>query len=355
MWAPLAEANNNNRGTQALPPEHEHLILMPIASPWRRFFARLIDFWGIGLPTSLFVAYTLSSFSPSFALWIQMQGSEYVFGWLLTPLILAIEGVIFGFFGTTVGKYLLGLKVTTASTSIPTASQYFQRLAGVYWYGLGTGFPLITLFTMARQHGRLKAEKQADYDEGKFEVKATKLKPLRIISAFVVVVVAIFFANALLQSTFPESTRSYYSAKRWTNEVTGRSVTIPRGWIYEKQQNDVNQPVHIFSWPEMGLYIVFAKEDIHPSLKISEYVNAWIDAVQSTMRLSPSGQPVLVNGHPALRVAGSLSNDKTQRVVAILVKKGRQVWRIVQLGMSGRDPASPAALKLQEMLFASIE
>jgi len=359
-WAPLAEVTDLNQVTRALPPElprlmeREQLISLPLAGPWRRFFARLIDLWVIALPTGFLVSYALASFSLSFALWVQRPGSEYAFGWLLAPLVLAIEGVIFGLFGTTVGKGLLGVKVTTVSAQRPTASQYFQRLVGVYWYGLGTGFPFVSLFTMARQYGRLKAGKQAGYDEGRFNVKAPKLGALRLIAA-VVVTVVLFFANAMLQSMSRESGRSYYSGTTWTNEVTGGSVSVPQGWIYEKQQNDERQPVHVFAGPDTGVYVVFAKEDVHPSLEISEYTNAWIAAVQGTMRLSPPGQPVFVNGHPALRVTGSMADDKTQRVAATLVKKGRQVWRVVLLGTSGREPASSDALKLQEILFSSID
>lgn len=361
-WAPVAEVTDLNQATRALPPEpprlteREQLISLPLAGPWRRFFARLIDLWVIALPTAFIVSYALASYSLSFALWMQRPESEYIFGWLLVPLVLAIEGIIFGLFGTTVGKGLLGVKVTTVSALRPTASQYFQRLVGVYWYGLGTGFPFVNLFTMARQYGRLDDGKQAGYDEGRFNVKAKapKLGALRLIAALVVIVV-LFSANAMLQSMSRESGRSYYSGTTWTNEVTGGSVSVPKGWIYEKQQNHERQPVHIFFGPDIEVYVVFAKEDVHPSLEISEYTKAWIAAVQGTMRLSPLGQPVFVNGHPALRVTGSMADDKTQRVAATLVKMGRQVWRVVLLGTSGREPASSDALKLQEILFSSID
>lgn len=359
-WEPLTDVTDLKQFTRTLPPElprpteREQLISLPLAGPWRRFFARTIDFWIITLPTAFLVAYAIASFSPSFALWIQKPGSEYVFGWLLTPLILAIEGVIFGSFGTTVGKGLLGVKVTTVSAHRPTMSQYFQRQVGVYWYGLGTGFPLVSLFTMARQHGRLKAGKQAGYDEGRFNVKAPKLGAVRTIAA-VVVVAALLFANAVIQGMSRDSERSYYSGTTWTNEVTGRSVAVPRGWIYENQQNNEHQTVHIFSGPDVGGYVVFAKEDVHPSLELSDYASAWISAVNGTMQLNPPGQPTFVNRRPALRISGSMADDRTQRIDAMLVKNGRHVWRVILLGMSGREPASPEALKLQELLFASID
>lgn len=204
-WAPLAEVSELDHIVGALPPElpqarkQKDVNVLSLAGPWRRFLARMIDLWVIALPTAFLTAYVLSSLSSSFALWTQRPGSEYVFGWFLTPLILAIEGAIFGIFGTTLGKGLLGIKVTTMSDQRPTAMQYFQRQIGVFWYGLGTGFPLVSLFTMAKQHGRLKLKQAARYDLDRFSVKGSELGPLRMIAAALIVAV-LFVINAGLQS-----------------------------------------------------------------------------------------------------------------------------------------------------------
>jgi hypothetical protein len=213
---------------------------------------------------------------------------------------------------------------------------------------------LVNLFTMARQYVRLRAGKQSAYDEGRFNVKALKFGVLRAIATIATILV-LFLANAALQQMARQSEHSYYSGTTWTNDVTGRSVSVPRGWIYEKQQNNEKQPVHIFSGPDVGVYVVFAKEDVQPELALAGYANAWISAVNSTMRLYPPVQTTFVNGRTALRITGNVADDQTKRIDATLVKKGRQVWRVVLLGTSGRDPASPEAQKLQELLFASID
>ncbi len=62
-------------------------IALSIAGPWRRFCARLIDLWVITFPVALCVALVLGSIVPSFVLWIQRPGAEYIFGWLLMPNI----------------------------------------------------------------------------------------------------------------------------------------------------------------------------------------------------------------------------------------------------------------------------
>ena len=242
-WVPLFEISDLHQVVKAAPPElpkptsREHLIALPLAGPWRRFFARMVDLWVIALPTSFAAAFVLSTFSPAFGLWIQRPGSEYAFGWLILPLVLLVEVGIFALFGTTVGKALLRVIVASDDGHRPTAGQYLQRQLGVYWYGLGTGFPLVSLFTMARQHRRLKARRPAGYDEGKFNVKAPKLGALGAF-ATVAVVVGLLFVNTALQQVSKTSERSFYSGTNWVNQVTAKSVAVPSGWIYEERKND---------------------------------------------------------------------------------------------------------------------
>lgn len=359
-WAPLSEIPDLRQFVKAVPPElpklsaREHLTALPLAGPWRRFFARLVDLWVIAFPASFAAAFALSRFSPAFGLWIQRPGSEYAFGFLLLPLVLLVEVGIVALFGTTLGKALLGVTVTTVGAQRPSATQYLQRQLGVYWYGLGTGFPLVSLFTMARQHGRLKAGRQAGYDEGKFNVKATKLGALRALSA-VVVVVGLFIVNAVFQQISKSSERSYYGETTWVNQVTGKSVAVPSGWIHEEQKNDEKQSIHIFSGPDHGVYVVFAKEDVPPNMELEAYLDAWVAAVSGDMRLSVPGQQTLVGPRQAVILTGTMADDRNQRVQATLVKMDRQVWRVVILSNSGKEPASEHPMKLQALLFQSIE
>jgi len=359
-WEPLSEISDLRQIAKVIPPElpkpstRENLIALPLAGPWRRFFARLIDLWVIALPTSFVTAFALSRFSLVFGLWIQRPGSGYVFGWLLLPLVLLVEVGIVALFGTTLGKALLGVMVTTVGAQRLTSAQYLQRQLGIYWYGLGTGFPLVSLFTMARQHGRLKAGRQAGYDEGKFNVKAQKLSALRALSA-IVVVVGLVFVNATLQQISKLSESSYYSGTNWMNQVTGRSVIVPNGWIYKEQKNDEQQSIHIFSGPDYGAYVIFAKEDVPPNIELDVYLDAWLSAVRGSMRLSTPGQQTFIGARQAITLTGTMADDRTQRVHATLVKKGRQVWRVVIVSISNKEPALEHAMQLQALLFQSIE
>ena len=104
------------------------------AAPWRRFFARSIDIWVIAPPTGFLVVYFLAPVSPGFVLWLQQPGAVYILGFLIMPLVLVIETIIFATFGTTIGKGLLGIHLTTAASRAPTFLHYLYRQIGVYWY-----------------------------------------------------------------------------------------------------------------------------------------------------------------------------------------------------------------------------
>jgi len=358
-WVPLAEVDALSSALAAIPPEiptpteRDLNIALPLAGAWRRFFARLIDLWAISLPAAFLVSIIGSTFSTEFALWVQEPGSQYVFGWLILPLVLLIEAMIFGLFGSTLGKALLGVKVMT-TTAIPARfAQYARRLVGVYWYGLGTGFPLVSLFTMARQHGRLKMGKFATYDEGVFNIKARKLGLFRAAFA-VATIIALFSINVALQAISQEADRAYYAGFDWTNSSSGRTVQIPSGWVHESSENVDSQPIDIFSGPQIGVFVILAEEEIDPSMSLKEYAQLWLAATEESMTLSVSGQPPLVRGLPALRLVGMMADDSTQRIDAVIVHNGDHVWRVLLVGTSGEDPATDEAVALRNVLFGSI-
>ena len=331
-----------------------HLNALPQAGAWRRFFARIIDVWTLGFVLGFATSYVIASKSTAFTLWIQKPGSEYAFGWLLAPFILLAEAAIFGLFGTTLGKAMLGVKVTNADGQRITAMQYLKRQLGVYWYGLGTAFPLVSLFTMVRQYWRVEAGKQTGYDEGRYNVKAKKLSVFRII----LVVIAVFVllaVNGVLQQMAMSSDSAYYTGTNWKNEVTGKTVSVPAGWIYKRDQNSEKQTYHMFSNPDQGLLIVFAKEDTAPGLQLGSYMNLWVVAVSNSMVLQRPGQFLFVNGREAVNISGHVKDDLTQKVNATVVRKGQQMWRVVILSTDGRSPLTDAAVKLRKQFFDSID
>jgi hypothetical protein len=203
-WTPVSGVPALHQVKRALPPElppstaPELPALSVPAAPWRRFFARLIDLWVIGLPTVFLVAFFLAPAWPGFALWLQQPGADVALGFLVIPLVLVIEAVIFELFGTTIGKGILGIHVTTLASKKLAFDDYLFRQAELYWTGLGTGFPLVSFFTYLRQYRRLKAGMAASYDDRLFKVTAKKIGFLRYVAAAALVAVLVM-VNGILQ------------------------------------------------------------------------------------------------------------------------------------------------------------
>lgn len=205
-WTSIEQLEELHDIARTVPPalpvstSRQRWVELPPAGPWRRFFARHIDLMLLALFLGFFVAVGLAYTSTSFVNWIQEPGSDTVFGWLLVPLILLVEGCIFALFGNTPGKALLGIVITTTEAEKITPRHYFDRLINVWWGGLGTGFPLASLFTMLFQYRKLKMHGHTSYDREKFNVKAHKLSAFRYI--IVTLVLVMIWGTATLVSAY---------------------------------------------------------------------------------------------------------------------------------------------------------
>ena len=194
------------------------------AGPWRRFCARFVDLWVIGLPTGVLLVFFLEPIWPAFALWLEKPSADVALGFLILPLELVIEAIIFELFGTTVGKSLLGIHVRTLAGQKPSFSQYLHRQFGCYFAGLGVGFPLVVLFTHARQYRRLKNGLPASYDEKTFVVTAEKIGVFRYVLAAAAVAL-ILIVSSILQMVSTSSGKG--NEKSVSTNDWGNSNDIP--------------------------------------------------------------------------------------------------------------------------------
>jgi uncharacterized RDD family membrane protein YckC len=202
---PSADSSSSPNTEHVLPDtapisERDKIIATPLAGPWRRFWARIIDLWLLSLPVGLGVGIVLNLISPDFISSIEKYGSpNYAFGWICLPAVLLAEAIFFGIFGNTPGKALLGLRVTTVGAAKPSFNDYLSRLVGVYWFGLATGFPIISFFTMFRQYNHVTGGRQTGYDSGRFNVRGHRIGFFRSTVAAVVVFILLGVVPSLLK------------------------------------------------------------------------------------------------------------------------------------------------------------
>lgn len=111
-----------------------------VRSPWRRFFARSLD---------LIVYSTLWAIFLSFVMNINIvsrNAAENFFDSIIAILLMIfIEPLMLMLFGTTVGKWTLGLGVTDNDDRHLSYSQALFRTWTVFWRGMGLGIPIYNL------------------------------------------------------------------------------------------------------------------------------------------------------------------------------------------------------------------
>lgn len=169
-WQPFAEIDELQMLMAAVPPPlpsktNPDPLSIPLATRWPRFFARIFDVWWEILLVSFVLGATLGRYSAGFVEWLNGPGASQLFGILCLPIGLIVDASVYRLIGNTPGKALLGLKVGTLDGRALSFSQYLGRNFSIWTRGLALGFPLINLFTMARQSGRLGKGQQASYDE----------------------------------------------------------------------------------------------------------------------------------------------------------------------------------------------
>jgi hypothetical protein len=157
--------------------QRETILVLPLASPWRRFFARTIDSWLFALPVWLVAVVLFSN---------QISEHPYLFGIILLPFSLLLEAVTASVLGNSPGKALLAVRVTSLRGAPLSFHQYFARLKRIYVFGLALGIPLVCLFPMIKQYQLLNSARPTSYDSGDFTVRAGEIGGGRKVVAGVV-------------------------------------------------------------------------------------------------------------------------------------------------------------------------
>ncbi len=105
---------------------------------------------------------------------------------------------------------------------------------------------------------------------------------------------------------------------------------------------------------KLGVVAIFAMEEGMGHLGAEEYRTIWKSAVSSDMLIDERAETVNVNGRNTLQSNGAMANNATRRVHVTLLKSGDLVWRLVLVGLPGREPNGILARHLREALVATV-
>jgi len=369
-WLPFSQVDELRNPIRA--PLGSAAIPGLIILRWRRFLARSLDVFVLSILLAYPIGYFGAYESPAFAAWIQKPGSDLLFGFMLIPVALFAEAVVFGVTGSTLGKSIFGVQLRTLAGGRLSFATYLNRQVGVYWSGIGLGIPLVNLVTCLAQYNRLGSGKSASYDKERFAAVGPKMSLLRGVLATFAVVTALLLNAIITQATNTRtppaagtSTVAVVAAAApqpfaqpmaansgppavpnsmaWTNAATGETAVLPPGWSYQPSKDSVGQDMHIFSDASGGVAVVFAHEDYDQPVSLPRYATVWTETVKGSMKLVVTGgESRNGRGEPIMKATGTLADGITQ-VRVTLFRRGNRVWRIVVIS------EAPAYLDRQDV------
>ena len=127
--------------------------------PWQRFFARLLDaqiyrsLWVLILPA---LGFNMLKSSRGGVLFLELLTIGTMF--LLEPLLLSR-------FGTTPGKWLFGLRVTSPDGRRLTYAEGRERTAYLFWYGIRLNLPVFRLYRLYVSYTDEQQEKELPWED----------------------------------------------------------------------------------------------------------------------------------------------------------------------------------------------
>lgn len=116
-------------------------IIPKVQSPWRRYFARSLD---IALYSAIWSCFLAIAYGVNLS--NRSAGGILLDACVTLLMMLLLEPLQLFLFGTTLGKWILGLRVTDCEDGRLKFSQALERTWQVFVYGMGLNIPIYYLY-----------------------------------------------------------------------------------------------------------------------------------------------------------------------------------------------------------------
>lgn len=155
-WAPSASLQESQEFRERAVAPEGRASGPSVPRPWLRYWAKLVDVW-------LWVVIMGVVFGIAFPRW-SMETNETLLGLILLACTIPIHALLLSTFGNTIGKALLGIRVTHKGQKL-SFGQALKREGLAYVKGLGLGIPIVALFTQINSYNHLKNEGASSWDK----------------------------------------------------------------------------------------------------------------------------------------------------------------------------------------------
>lgn len=226
------------------PPELVSDRVPRVQAPWRRFFARSLDLAIYSMLWDLFLILAVRISLDSFSAWGTMVSSL-----LGLVSMLVLEPVLLSFFGTTAGKWLLGLRVLHYEERRLTRAEARSRTFGVWFWGMGLG--VVPIFNLVRYWKSYKACMDGDTlpwesdsvlylkDEKRWRIAAWVGVRAAVFGGLFLALAAAGQAKYRGDITVSQFCENYNRLAAYHNMEGGRSLDKEGNWIKEPVAENV--------------------------------------------------------------------------------------------------------------------
>lgn len=130
-----------------------------VQAPWRRYFARLLDITFYNVLCASGLALFANIGTP------HITPRSTLLGTVVTILMmLFIEPALLALFGTTLGKWILGIRITDENGRKLTYGAGFYRIWLVIWSGYGLSIPIYSLVRLYKCYKSCEAGETLDWE-----------------------------------------------------------------------------------------------------------------------------------------------------------------------------------------------
>ncbi|MFW6106644.1 MAG: RDD family protein [bacterium] len=137
-------------------PSDKELHISRMPHPWRRYFARMLDYATVGLIPLFILHLLVAKFAPQGVDRLSLLMSNLVAAGIIHSAIwIPVEAALIALTGRTPGKSLYGIKIVDEQGNKLSFRASLKRSALVWVQGLGLGIPIVALFTQLAAHKRL--------------------------------------------------------------------------------------------------------------------------------------------------------------------------------------------------------
>lgn len=131
----------------------------PVRTPWRRYFAKMLDLTLTDLFWRLLLSGLLSVKLSDMNIWASIF--LQIFGWLL---LIPLEGFCLSRWGTTPGKWVMGLRLEHADGRLLTLDEAISRSLACFGRGGGYGMPVYSLYRLWQSYKDVTEGSGAEWD-----------------------------------------------------------------------------------------------------------------------------------------------------------------------------------------------